>query len=82
MPQFEKYSEDGRTLMIKFICYRCKKEHIEPLELHDNDGGREGTYGYLHNIKPPKEWKEIPYSKLLCPGCYEKYQQFMKGDAE
>lgn len=80
MPQFNEYSNNGRTLLVKFTCYRCGNEHIDPLEAHDNDT-RE-SYGYLHYILPPPGWKELLHGPLLCPDCVRAYEIFMNNTKE
>ena len=42
-----------REVMIKFTCFRCGKEHIEPMSTYKNNTE---TYGYLSDYKPPKPW--------------------------
>lgn len=74
MPNFNRYEEDGRTLMVKFTCKRCGREHTAPLEEHDKDPE---SYGYLRNLKSPQGWAEIPYNILLCPQCTAEYRAFM-----
>ena len=76
MPQFNKYSDDGRTLMVKFTCRRCKAEKIEMLKDCDKDPE---SYGYLHSLTQPQGWVELPYHLLLCEDCYQKYLKFMEG---
>ena len=80
MPTFNEYSSSGRTLLVKFTCRRCGKEHIEPLEAHDNDMN-EG-YGHLHHIRPPKGWEELLHGPLLCPECVQAYKIFMGNTKE
>lgn len=78
MPQFNEYSSDGRTLMVKFTCGRCRREQIDALEDHKNDAP-EG-YGQLHDIKPPKGWKSLHgLGPLLCADCMRDYEAFMMG---
>ena len=61
--------------MVRFSCQRCHFTHIEPLDLHADE--TKESYGHLHDIKPPKDWREIPYNTLLCPSCAREYDAFM-----
>lgn len=74
MPTFKEYKADGRELMVRFTCQRCKDYVVEPLTENKiaND-----SYGWLHAIKKPEGWAELPYNQLLCPKCYKAYQDFM-----
>ena len=51
MPNFNEYTDRGRTLMVKFKCFRCGVEHIDELEKYDKDPQ---SYGYLHSLSLPK----------------------------
>lgn len=75
MLQFNKYSDEGRTLMVKFTCYRCGESVTIPLSEANVPSDH---YGHLHNIDPPKPWDEIPYNKILCPDCLKAYKEFMQ----
>ena len=79
MPSFNDYEDNGRTLMVKFTCQRCGKEHTGRLEDHDKDPE---SYGYLRSLKPPKGWIEIPYHTLLCPECSRAFVSFMRNEKE
>lgn len=77
MPQFNQYSADGRTLMVKFTCRRCGAEKTEPLKDCDKDPEH---YGYLRRLAPPKGWEDLLNGPLLCEECYQKYLKFMEGE--
>ena len=76
--QFNEYKSDGRELMVKFTCRRCKKELIEPLE----DVGKRSSevYGYLHNLRNPAGWWQAPHGPLLCPDCFSAYESFLNNE--
>lgn len=78
MPQYNAYKSEGRTLMLKFTCCRCKKEHIDELEkcVQDDD------YGYLHNTKLPEGWRSVGRfgNQLLCDECFPKYVAFLNNE--
>lgn len=78
MPNFNNYTDNGRTLMVKFKCHRCGVEHIDELEKYDKDPQ---SYGYLHNLSLPKGWVDLLHGPLLCPACVAKYKAFMEGEA-
>lgn len=78
MLNFNRYEDDGRTLMVKFTCKRCGKEHIEPMEAHKDDDHE--SYGYLRRIKPPQGWEDLPAGPLLCPECVREYAAFMRNE--
>lgn len=63
-----------REVMIKFTCFRCGKEHIEPMSTYKNNTE---TYGYLSDYKPPKPWVELIHGPVLCDECFLKYEKFM-----
>lgn len=77
MPQFNKFKDDGRELMVRFTCYRCGHQAIE--ELTDSKISAE-SYGYLCYIKRPEGWGELSNHRLLCPRCTELYTRFMKNE--
>lgn len=81
MLQFNKYSDDGRTLMVKFTCYRCGASAIIPLSEAKIPSDH---YGHLHNIDPPTSmcWGELPYNTILCPTCLKAYKEFMQPKKE
>lgn len=76
MPQFNSYSSDGRTLMVKFTCRRCGAEQTEPLKDCEKDPEH---YGHLFRLTPPAGWKDLLHGPLLCADCYQKYLNFMEG---
>lgn len=81
MMRFNSFSSDGRTLLVKFTCLRCGKEHIDPLEAHKDDDPE--SYGHLHSIKPPKGWDNLLiHGPLLCPECLRAYALFMRNGKE
>lgn len=75
MPNFNSYEQDGRTLMVKFTCRRCGKEHTVPLEEHDKDPE---SYGYLRSLTPPPGWADLLHGPLLCSQCFAEYNAFMR----
>lgn len=77
MPQFNKYEDKGRKLMVEFTCHRCKTTRIEELEPLDKKAG--DHYGQLSSIDPPEGWSKWYYTGiLLCGGCTRKLEEFMK----
>ena len=76
MPKFNTYSQDGRTLLVRFRCFRCGATHIGELEAYDKDPE---SYENLHSLKPPKGWKDLLHGPLLCPECFAKYTDFIQG---
>lgn len=65
---------DGRELMVKFTCFRCKKSESLPYDAVMNGE----TYGYLHNSDLPEDWEKVGYgSTILCPECSKQYKLFM-----
>ena len=77
---FNSFSANGRTLMVKFTCCRCRAEKTETLEAHKNDD--EDNYGFLHRLKPPEGWCDLLHGPLLCPACLEAYVKFMDNKKE
>lgn len=76
MPQYNGYSSNGRTLMVRFTCARCGREQIDELEAHKDDD-RE-SYGRLYYIKPPKGWGNLHiHGPLLCDACMRAYEAFI-----
>ena len=77
MPQFNKYKDDGRRLMVEFTCHRCKTTLIEELEPLDKKAG--DHYGNLSSLGIPDGWCQWNYSGLmLCDGCTQKLKEFME----
>lgn len=69
----DKYSSQGRTLLVQFKCGRCGFELCKPFEEVDNDD----VDGFINRIKPPEGWEDLHGCILLCDACYEHYKQFM-----
>lgn len=74
-----KYSKNGRTLIVKFTCSRCgyqQDEEYEKLVRKDeNDYVR--AYEKLHT---PDGWTELQwYGRILCPECNKAFQSFLEG---
>ena len=64
----------GRTLTISFKCRRCGKIIVLPFK----DVMMDDHYGYLHNSKLPKGWKDLSsLGHLLCDECWEAYNNFI-----
>lgn len=75
MPQFNEYKADGRELMVRFTCQRCRDYVVEPLTA---DKIESESYGHLRYVKKPEGWKELLHGPLLCPKCFKAYQDFMQ----
>jgi len=74
----ERYATHGRTLLVEFMCYRCKTTATRPLK----DCMEEETDDYreLYDLRPPKEWQNGGfYYPLFCPKCAKAYELFMSG---
>lgn len=68
----------GRTIMVRFMCYRCKTTASRPLKdcLPSDSGVRD-----LSDLKPPANWRNGGfYYPTFCPDCAKKYDEFMRGD--
>ena len=66
----------SRVLMVHFICGRCGKVHMEPM---DKQRMERGNDIYLYAV--PDGWKREEISTpLLCDECNEKLQKFLEGD--
>lgn len=74
-PHFFKYEGYNRTLMVKFTCRRCNKEHVCELK----DRVPEDCNGRIDDIRAPKGWANH-YGGLLCDECYPKYLRFISGE--
>lgn len=77
MPQFNKFKEDGRELMVRFTCQRCSDYVVEPLTA---DKIEKESYGWLRYIKKPEGWVDLLHGPLLCPKCYEQYKKFLRNE--
>lgn len=77
---FNKYSDRGRALLVRFTCHRCGAQKIEELGPHNHDDPDGG--GHLQYIEPPKGWDELAFGPLLCPECLEAFTDFMGGQKE
>lgn len=77
MPQFSRYQDSGRRLMVEFTCLRCKITRIEELEPLDKKAG--DHYGNLSSLGIPDGWTQWHYSGiLLCGDCTQKLKEFME----
>lgn len=66
----------SRVLMIHFICARCGKVHMEPIEKQKIE---HGNMFWAYEL--PAGWKREEISTpLLCDECNEKLQKFLEGD--
>ena len=77
--KIERYKTHGRTLLVEFECYRCKKTATRPLE----ECMREQTerYSDLYDLTPPKDWRDGGfYYPMFCPECAKAYDKFMNAE--
>lgn len=75
--EINKFSEHGRTIMVKFDCARCGKAAYRPL---DDCLPSDYAVRNLSDLKPPPDWRNGGfYYPTFCPECAEKYDQFMMG---
>lgn len=75
--EINSFEEYGRTLMVHFRCYRCKKTVERPLK---DSLPRDCPVRTLSDLIPPKEWRDGGfYYPTFCPDCAKKYDQFMRG---
>ena len=66
----------GRTLLVEFKCYRCKKTETRDLEECLNETSE--YYRDLYDLNPPTGWKNGGfYYPLFCPDCKKAYERFM-----
>lgn len=81
MNVYEKREGYGRRLMVEFTCRRCGKTELRTLDECMNEV-KEG-YAGLHDLKPPKGWKDGGiYDHMFCPDCKKAYEQFMNPNKE
>jgi hypothetical protein len=67
--EINRYQGHGRTLMVEFMCYRCKTTTIRPLE-ECLEELKECGFNYLSDLRPPKEWKDGGFHyPMFCPEC-------------
>ena len=79
MIEFNRFSDNGKTLMAGFKCQRCRTTAVAPLKdcIRDDEGSR-----FIHNLKPPEGWSDHFYGWLLCPECTQKLRDFMNMEGE
>lgn len=77
IPEYEGF---GRTLMVRFVCYRCKKTEYKTLR---DSAPKDYDVRNLSDLSAPKEWRDGGfYYPTFCPECAEKYDRFMNGEDE
>ena len=77
IPSFDGY---GRTVMVRFRCWRCKKVDLRPLE---DCLPTECPVRHLSDLIPPNGWRDGGfYYPTFCPDCAEKYDKFMRGEED
>ena len=77
IPDFEGH---GRTIMVDFKCWRCKKIAARPLK---DCLPTDGPARFMSDLRPPKEWRNGGfYYPTFCPECAEKYDKFMSGEED
>lgn len=70
--ELREFSGRGREVMISYTCRRCGAVEYHPLkQMFEPE-----SYGYLHNTKLPKGWREVDYF-LLCPSCTQEFKNFV-----
>lgn len=76
--QIDSFEGFGRTIMVRFMCYRCKRtaarklQECRPDDHHVRD---------LSDLIPPEGWRDGGfYYPMFCPECAEKYDKFMEGE--
>ena len=67
-------AEEGRELMIRFTCTRCKAEVIERFA----DVMKGEHYNQLCHSQLPKGWGTIGYSRIVCEACKDEFVKFMR----
>lgn len=68
---------NGRELMVKFTCRRCKKVECLPYdEVMTGD-----HYGYLHNSSLPDKWTTL-HGLPMCEFCTGAFKVFMEAKEE
>lgn len=81
MPNFDSYEKDGRKLLVRFTCYRCKKAittDLEPLDKKEVE-----HYGKLALLPIPEGWSDwLIHSRLLCDACTTALNDFFKCKGE
>lgn len=75
-----KYSKNGRTLIVRFTCSRCDfqqdEEYGELVRRDENDYVT--AYEKLH---VPNGWTELQwYGRILCPKCAKEFHRFLEGE--
>lgn len=79
MVKIEKFESHGRTLLVEFKCYRCKKTETRTLK-KTMDEATECFRG-LYDLNPPTGWENGGfYYPLFCPDCKKAYERFMKNE--
>ena len=78
--EINSFEGHGRTLMVRFMCWRCKKTVARPLK---DCLPTEGPMRNLYDLTPPKDWRNGGfYYPTFCPECAEKYDHFMRGEED
>lgn len=78
MIQIPDYEGHGRTIMVEFMCWRCKMRAYRPLK---DSIPTDGPMVSMADLKPPKNWRNGGfYYPTFCPECAKKYDEFMKGE--
>ena len=77
MIEIPGYEGHGRTIMVEFMCWRCKERAMRPLkDCLPKDGPAMG----MSDLKPPPGWRDGGfYYPTFCPDCAKKYDEFMNG---
>lgn len=77
--EINEYESHGRTLLVEFKCYRCKKTETRTLKEIANEG--DGYNRGLYDLNPPTGWKNGGfYHPLFCPDCKNAYERFMNNE--
>lgn len=76
----DRYSQDGKTLMIQHECFRCGKTYLETLETAIKRSS--DTYHIPSQIASPPNWEKVGYSTIMCPECMAEYKEFMQAGAK
>ena len=75
MIEIPGYEGHGRTIMVEFMCWRCKTRAYRPLKdcVPLDHGIR-----FMSDLRAPDKWEDGGfYYPMLCPECAKKYQDFM-----
>ena len=75
IPELEGF---GRTIAVRFTCYRCRKAEFLALK---SCLPKDGPVHNLSDLETPPGWRNGGfYYPTFCPECAEKYDRFMKGE--